>query len=171
MKRGQSITGKSRFDRRPCIVSGNVAKIELGNSKGFTVIDKRYSHLDKYNWSLAGDGYPVTAINGKLVKLHHMILGKPPKGLVTDHINRDKLDNRKRNLRFVTQKVNLSNIGMLSTNTSGYKGVTWDKYTNKWIAQGSFNGRHQWGGSYLKIEDAVRARRKIERKYKTDLVG
>ena len=108
-KRGQSLTAKSRFDRRPATIDGDIATIELGNGKGFTQIDADDAHLDKHNWCLSGDGYPMTFVKGKLVKLHHLVLGKPENGLVTDHINRNKLDNRKENLRFVTQRENLLN--------------------------------------------------------------
>lgn len=41
--------------------------------------------------------------------LHKIIMGKPPKGFVTDHINRNKLDNRRCNLRFLTYRMNTLN--------------------------------------------------------------
>lgn len=108
-KRGNDVEAKTRFDRRPSRIVGDVAYIELANGKGEVQIDKDFSHLNAHNWSLSGDGYPMTYVKGKLIKIHHMVLGKPEKGLVTDHINRDKLDNRKSNLRFVTQRENLLN--------------------------------------------------------------
>lgn len=108
-KRGQSITGKSRFDKRPTTIDGSIAIIELANGKGFTQVDLSDKNLDEHNWSLSGDGYPMTYVKGTFVKIHHLVVGKPPKGLVTDHINRNKLDNRKDNLRFVTQRENLLN--------------------------------------------------------------
>lgn len=112
-KRGQSLIGKSRFDRRPATIEGEIAIIELANGKGNAHVDIDNRELDEHNWSLSGDGYPMTYIGGRFVKLHHLVMGKPKKGLVTDHINRDKLDNRKENLRFVTQRENLLN-GALS---------------------------------------------------------
>lgn len=108
-KRGQQVDGKSRFDRRPSTIVGEIAKIELANGKGIAFVDSHKSEVDKHNWSLSGDGYPMTYVNGALIKLHHMVFGKPPKGLVTDHINRNKMDNRVSNLRFVTQAENLRN--------------------------------------------------------------
>jgi hypothetical protein len=111
-KRGQSVLGQSRFDRRPAVVEDGVTKLVLANGKGHTIVDFGNRHLDRHNWSLDGRGYPCTWIDGKIVKIHHLVAGNPPAGHVTDHINRDKLDNRLENLRFVTQAVNMSNSDM-----------------------------------------------------------
>ncbi len=109
IKRGQSLTDKSRFDRRPGVVRGDTMVIELANGKGKTTVDLDFSNLDKHNWSLSGDGYPMTYIKGKLYKIHHLVIGKPPTGKVVDHIDRNRLNNRLSNLRFVTQKENILN--------------------------------------------------------------
>lgn len=52
-KRGQSLTAKSRFDRRPARIEGDKAYIELANSKGTASLDATFSYLDKHNWSLS----------------------------------------------------------------------------------------------------------------------
>lgn len=109
MKRGHSVEAKTRFDIRPVEIVGDIARIELANGKGYATVDIDETKVQRHNWCLSGDGYPMTYISGALVKLHHFVVGKPPKGLVTDHINRDRLDNRKSNLRFVTQRENLLN--------------------------------------------------------------
>ncbi len=108
-KRGQSLTGKSRFDRRSARVEGNLVYLELANGKGEAIVDVNNKHLEKHNWCLSGDGYAMTWIDGKLVKLHHLVIGKPESGKVTDHNNRNKLDNQINNLRMVTQRENLLN--------------------------------------------------------------
>jgi len=113
-KRGQSILGKSRFDRRPATIYSDCAKLEIAKGKGFAIVDKDMAHLDRFNWSCDGYGYPCTWYGGKVTKIHHLISGKPPKGFVTDHIDRDKLNNRRSNLRHVTQKENLQN-GVIPT--------------------------------------------------------
>ncbi len=161
---GLPLEGAFRTEHRPAKIVGEIALIPLGigAKDGLAIVDSEDSHFDKYKWSLSGDGYPMTWISGKYVKLHHLVIGKPEKGKVTDHINRDKLDNRKGNLRSVAQKVNVRNAGMLNNNTSGHKGVVWDKRSKKWLAQGSFNGTTQYGGYHETIEEAVKARQKIE---------
>ncbi len=68
------------------------------------------SKIIETNWFVSDRGYAIrNRKNGRQDRMHHLIIGKPPIGLVTDHINRNKLDNRKCNLRFVTQKVNMQN--------------------------------------------------------------
>lgn len=71
--------------------------------------------------------------------IHRMIMSEPP-GMVIDHIDGNKLDNRKENLRICTQQQNGWNRGKPSNNTSGFKGVCWHKQTQKW--QAIINHKH-----------------------------
>ena len=83
-----------------------------------TKIDKE--DLDKvknYKWGL-NHNYVATRINKRHIYLHQFILGKR-EGLVIDHINTNKLDNRKQNLRHCTNSQNLQN--------SKIRGYTWNK--------------------------------------------
>jgi len=70
---------------------------------------KHLKEVKKYKWRLSWKGY---CFGYKNIRFHHFIKGKPPKGLVTDHINRIKLDNRDENLRFCTQSENCLNRTM-----------------------------------------------------------
>ena len=65
--------------------------------------------------------------------MSHLILPCPP-GLEVDHINRDKLDNRKSNLRLVTRSQNCANRGNFKNSRSKYKGVRWNKKMGLWEA-------------------------------------
>lgn len=69
-----------------------------------------------------GGGYAHTAVSGRVVKMHRMIT-EAPAGLDVDHINGDKRDNRRTNLRVVTHAQNMQNIRK-SNNRTGYRGVT-----------------------------------------------
>lgn len=72
------------------------------NSSLGLVIDPDHEHLlDEHTFVIDHNGYVRTYINHKSVRLHHLVAGKPPAGKITDHINGDKLDNRRSNLRFV----------------------------------------------------------------------
>jgi len=68
--------------------------------------------------------------------LHHLIMGKPPKGKCIDHINHDGLNNRKENLRFVTQSQNGQNSRKSKNCSSRYKGVSLHKRprSKRWAA-------------------------------------
>jgi hypothetical protein len=63
--------------------------------------------------------------------------GPRPDGMEVDHRNRNKLDDRASNLRWLTHTENNLNKGLRADNTSGVTGVTWNKARNKWIVLGS----------------------------------
>lgn len=79
-----------------------------------------------------------------------------------DHIDGNPSNNKIGNLRDVTQAVNARNTKLYSTNTSGKAGVCLKK--GKWVAQIMFNGKNMSIGSFENFEDAVEARRNVERK-------
>ena len=70
--------------------------------------------------------------------MHREILGKIPEGYVVDHINRNGLDNRKKNLRICTVSENLLNRPKYRGH-SQYKGVSWHKKSQRWRA--TFRGK------------------------------
>ena len=91
---------------------------------------------------------------------------------VVDHIhhpktNENKYDNRKENLRIVTQSQNCMNQHIRSNNTSGVKGVSWSKEKNKWQVKITVNYKQIHIGFFDedKFEDAVQARKDAEEKY------
>lgn len=110
--------------------------------------DDDYWWACRVKWFLH-HGYVLTKrmVRGSAVYLHREVMHCPA-GMVVDHINGDKLDNRKANLRITTKKRNCQNRGMSSKNTSGFKGVTLQKPSNKWLAQINIDGRIQHLGSF-----------------------
>jgi hypothetical protein len=76
-------------------------------------------------------------INRKFYKLHRIIFmmfyGYMPKEI--DHIDGNPSNNKVNNLRQATSSQNNYNKKMPKTNTSGIKGVSWDKNRNKWHVQ------------------------------------
>lgn len=110
-------------------------KIPVGKKEYALVDDSDYEKLSGYKWSFS-DSYAVNwtwkdSKNGR-IKMEHVILGKPGKGMVIDHINGNRLDNQRSNLRVCTRAENNKNRGMNSNNTSGYKGVYWNDIGKKW---------------------------------------
>jgi HNH endonuclease/AP2 domain len=104
------------------------------------------------------DGYIHIKLDGKTYKAHRLswlyVYGKfPEKGL--DHINEVKDDNRIVNLRLATDQENMQNISSPRINNkSGYYGVSWNKKTNKWVAQIQINGKKKCLGFFKTIEEA-----------------
>jgi hypothetical protein len=95
--------------------------------------------LKEYNWCLnhrrGNKLYFIRHTTGRNSsdQLHREIMNCP-KGMVCDHINGDTLDNRKSNLRICTSIENCRNSKRPKNNTSGYKGVHWEKANKKWVA-------------------------------------
>lgn len=108
-----------------------MAKIPLYNGKGFAIVDDEdFVKVKEYRWTLSTLGY-VTRNDGKggSVYLHRDIMNlEKGDGKYVDHINHDKLDNRKTNLRVCTKQENQLNQGPKKrkdgTSHSKYKGVS-----------------------------------------------
>jgi hypothetical protein len=66
--------------------------------------------------------YLQTTIDGKTVFAHHLVIGKPPKGQVVDHIDRNKRNNRRNNLRFLTYSANGVNCKLNRITLQGIRG-------------------------------------------------
>lgn len=105
-------------------------------------------------------GYRVIQIDRRTYKEHRLafvyMTGSFPPAEV-DHINRDRVDNRWSNLRPATSQENHGNTGRRADNTSGHRGVTWDKRHQKWHAQGMCGGRRIHLGRYSDLEEAAAA--------------
>lgn len=115
-----------------------------------------------------GEGYKVIKIKGKMYLLHHivwlMVYGYLPKEI--DHVNHNRSDNRIDNLREVEHKENCRNKTLNKNNTSGVEGVYWLAQYNVWQARIRVNGKHVSLGCYKDFNEAVKARKEGERKYK-----
>ena len=113
-------------------------KIILKKGQTTIVDNDDYEELNQFKWRLGTDGYASRGkrIDGKFTLiLLHRVVNQTPAGLVTDHINRNKLDNRKCNLRSVTQSVNRYNTGLPANNKSGYKRLRWHKPSRRWAVE------------------------------------
>lgn len=138
----------------------------------FIIDSDDYLKVKNYCWRKDAHGY-IVANNKKdnnSIKIYRLIMNAN-KGDVIDHINQDKTNNRKSNLRFVTKSQNNTNIKRRKDNKSGYTGVKYDKRNLKWKAQISYNNKRIHLGTYDKIEDAINARRNAELKIHKEYSG
>jgi hypothetical protein len=94
--------------------------------------------------------------NKKKIYLHRFILGASV-GMEVDHCSGDTLDNRRSNLRIATKSQNRINTGPYRTNTTGYKGVSFRKRRNKFVASISVNRQTEHLGYFTTAVEAARA--------------
>lgn len=133
-----------------------------GTGKFAMVDDEDFELVNQWKWSVGGAGYPTGSVyvesrGRKWPVLMHRYLLSTPKGMEADHINGDKLDNRRRNIRNCTPLQNMVNRGLTKLNTSGYKGVSWDESRKKWAVRIKIEGKTTHIGRYTNIETAARA--------------
>lgn len=114
----------------------------------------------KYCWYKDCTGYPASTINNKTTRLHAHLGFK-----WCDHCNRNKLDNRKSNLRPCTQQENSMNRGLKRNNTSGITGVYWFSRDKKWKVQININKRVKSLGTFVNKKDAIKTRLIAELEY------
>lgn len=142
--------------------------IILSNGKECLVDDADYENLNKYKWHFNDNGYAVRSqhyqldgINkNKTIKMHRAIMGYPEKMMV-DHINRDKLDNRRENLRVCTRSQNLMNMNSHRGTTSKYKGVSASGRGRPWIAKICKDRKQKFIGHFDTERDAAIAYNKM----------
>jgi hypothetical protein len=137
-----------------------VKELSLTNSKEVTLVDDEdFEYLNQWNWQLSiCDGHICRKEHGKPTILLHRVVNKTPDDMLTDHINRNKLDNRKENLRTCTKSQNSMNRTKQKGNCSSkYKGVCWCKTKKKWKARVKYKGKYYSLGYHEKEVDAALA--------------
>ena len=123
-----------------------------------------YECVKDFCWRKDIDGYIVTTVNRKSLYLHRYLMAAEA-GLVVDHLNHDTTDNRRSNLRVVTQSQNMQNTVVSTRNTSTVAGVNWDGKAQKWHSRINVNKQTIELGYYSDFDDAVAARKAGEEKY------
>lgn len=127
-----------------------------------------YDRIKDYKWHLDSNGYAsaVERMTKKAVRMHRLIMNYPA-GMDIDHINHNKLDNRKSNLRVCTRSQNMMNLKMRSYNKTGFRGVCKVKKnkTNSFYSQITVDGKSVYLGYFKTAEEAFKARKEAEKKY------
>lgn len=140
-------------------------QIQLTQGKVALVDDEDYKWLSKFKWyayynRYSGHWYAARSVGptGKQITvfMHREILAATH-GVLVDHKDGNGLNNHRYNLRLATTAQNQHNRGKPRNNTSGYKGVVWNKLYEKWQAQIGIGGRQKNLGYFVNLEDAARA--------------
>jgi len=149
------------------MIEGEVCwRIPITREKYIFVSDEDYERVMEHSWQAV-----PSRVNGlwyahRMVwsgssyepqSVHVFILGAPPEGMEIDHKNRNGLDNRRANIRFATRQQNLANQGIGKLNTSGYRGVIWNKDTQRWRCSIFIDKKRKYLGFFDEAEEAARA--------------
>jgi hypothetical protein len=144
-------------------------RIKLTNKKVALVDDKWYAYLCQFSWQArydqsTGKWYAARQVHRKFIYMHREILNAPDY-LHVDHINGDTLDNREKNIRLATSAENAWNRDKYKNNTTGYKGVTYEKGRGKFRAQITVHGKPINLGRYDEAIDAALVYDRAARQY------
>ncbi len=113
--------------------------------------------LRQHQWFLDSKGYAASRIDGNIIRLHRFLMN--PQNLYVDHINGNKLDNRRKNLRLATHAQN-------QWNTPSHRGYHWSNKYQKWVVQIRVNGTRLNIGQYQTEDEAKAARKNAESQHR-----
>lgn len=133
-------------------------EIQLSQGKVALVNDEDFEWLNQWKWCAAKRGqtfYATRLAPGRkgAIHMHQLLVGNGTQRV--DHKDGNGLNNQRLNLRPATHQQNMFNQRTYKNNTSGYKGVTWQKDCGKWRAQIGMDGKKQYLGLFTNPEDAA----------------
>ncbi len=140
--------------------TGGRAYIKLTKGR-FAVIDwKDFNDLIQFAWHLTSHGYASRNRKYRTVpriEYMHRRIAAAPDGMEVDHINGDKLDNRRANLRVCSRSQNAYNMRARKDNKARIKGVHFISRANRWCAQIGFRNKNHYLGIFKTAEEAKAA--------------
>ena len=145
------------------VIEGNIAKVYCKNEQYFICDAEDVDKVAKYTWRIGPDGYAKTG--EYCMFAHHLIAGRVD-GLFVDHINRNRLDNRKANLRHVDRfhnniNKNFETLRKDNPATGVYINKKCKSYTS-YIAKIKVRNKSIYLGCFTSFEEALKARREAE---------
>jgi len=136
-----------------------------GSNNKFYVDKDNFYLIKDYYWSVDTHGYVKTVSKNKKIYLHRIIMGCAQNdGKIVDHINGQRNDCRKTNLRFVDYHQNRMNQSIRSDNKTGVTGVYFNSKSNKWESYITINNKKINLGKYKLKNDAIQVRKDAEEK-------
>lgn len=136
-------------------------RVKLTKNQYALVDDEDFEELNREKWYTSSTGY-ATRRNRKKMTYMHRTITNCPQGMQVDHINGNRLDNQRINLRVVTSQQNKQNRHRnLKGKTSKYKGVSWNKKNQNWYARIKINCKQIYLGCFI---DEVQAALEYDKK-------
>ena len=141
---------------RPIRIHGDKAVITLTRGLKSVIDTCDVGLVSGFNWyavTTCGPNYAARdrrkpeGDGPKKIYLHRVIMSALSDDII-DHIDGDGLNNSRTNIRLVDHSQNMMNVGLRSHNTSGFKGVTWNKKAGKWEARIGCRGKYHYLGLY-----------------------
>ena len=147
-------------------LSGEYGIGYTSNNEEFWFDIEDYDKIKDYCWCVGSKGSIITNDkNGNTILLHRLILNVDNLNIQIDHIKHKRYDNRKSQLRIVDNSKNQMNTKIRTDNTSGYKGVSWNKNLNKWYSYIDVDNKRVHIGFFDELNNAITARKEAEEKY------
>src|SRR5439155_1740450 len=136
--------------------------IKLTNSDQVVLVDDDlFEYLDQFNWQITPKGYVLRCshINGvnTIHQIHRVISKINNPKIQIDHIDENKLNNQKDNLRIATNSQNQANRSKIKQSSSKYKGVSWYHWRNKWLVRIGYNNYDIHIGYFTNEIEAAKA--------------
>lgn len=166
------ILERTVFDKNEIVIKGDYAEVVLYNGKNQEVaraiIDRDDVDLvSQYKWGYdETNGYATSRYYN--TSMHRYIMNAKGSDIIVDHKNRNKLDNRRGNLRIADKSLNAINADLRTHNTSGVTGVSYSRSKELWRSYINYKGNRIDLGWFKNKDDAIKSRLKAELKYYPD---
>lgn len=158
----------TRKEMKSLAIRFNGFAVCIDNEDNPFLVDNDMVDLIKTRSWCRSNGYPAIRLGDTIVRLHDCVMAmtydKKPDDSYVDHINQDKSDNRRCNLRFVNPSRSAMNMPLRSDNTSGVKGVSKTK-EGRYRAYITVDHKQKSLGQYATLEEAAEARKHGEELY------
>jgi AP2 domain/HNH endonuclease len=163
MRRSDAAERPKTSDYSENVLAKEMKLILLTRGLVAIVDDCDYARLSRIKWQVSSSGNSFYAVhndakNRKTAIFMHRLTIYAPSGKQVDHINGDTLDNCRHNLRLASPPQNAHNCKVArKNNTSGFKGVSFNKPRGRWIAYIKVRGKKHNLGYFKTAEEAARS--------------
>lgn len=159
--------GKNNKKYNDYYIKENIAHVKLSNcDEEFLCDAEDWDYAKNICWYKSNTGYVRGEIDGKMVLFHDYIFNiKTESDIEVDHIDGNRLDNRRSELRICSRDKNAFNKGLYKNNTSGVTGVSWHRQQEKWCAYIQVEHKNIHLGLFDRFDDAVNVRLMAEKEY------